>query len=145
MTELTGPQSKFADELVSAGCTPTEAARRAGYADPSQEAWRLLRKPHVIAAVREMRERLISGSLANIAAETLREVMTNQAYPASARVSAARVVFEAAGHFQRVDRDAEMPLNEMSEAELTAFIARQDQIIASGGAPLTIKVVEPLH
>ena len=144
MPDLTEPQMVFVEQLVSTGCTQTEAARRAGYADASQEAWRLMRKPHVLAAVREHRERLISGSLSNIAAETLREVMENKAYPASARVAAARAVWEAAGHFAGAGKDqgTEKPLNEMTEDELRAFIARADQVIANGGLPVSIKVVE---
>ena len=144
MSDLTASQIIFVEELVSNGRTATEAARRAGYADASQEAWRLMRKPHVLAAIREHRERLISGSLSNIAAETLREVMENKTYPASARVAAARAVWEAAGHFTGPGKElgTGKPLNEMSEDELRAFIARADQVIANGGAPVAIKVVE---
>lgn len=143
MPELTDQQTSFVEQLVSNGCTQTEAARRAGYADPGMEAWRLMRKPHVIAAVREHRERLISGSLANVAAETFREVMENKAYPAAARVAAARAVWEAAGHFSGADKNKgqDRPLNEMTEDELRAFIAKADAV--ANGQPLaSITVVE---
>jgi phage terminase small subunit len=145
MPELTEQQSNFVEQLVSTGCTQTEAARRAGYADASQEAWRLMRKPHVLAAVREHRERLISGSLSNIAAETLREVMENKSYPASSRVAAARAVWEAAGHFAVADKGKgqDQPLNEMTEEQLRAFIERCDRIVS--GEPLAaIKVVDAI-
>lgn len=143
MPDLTDQQSQFVEQLVSNGCTQTEAARRAGYADPGMEAWRLMRKPHVLAAVREHRERLISGSLSNIAAETLREVMENKAYPASSRVAAARAVWEAAGHFAGAGKDQgpDRPLNEMTEEQLRAIIAKADAI-TSGQPIATIKIVD---
>src|SRR4051812_19318204 len=126
MPDLTAQQQKFVDHLVSTGCTPTEAARVAGYEHPTQESYRLIRKPHVNLAIRELRERVISSDLANVATATLRAVMLDEEAPASARVSAARTAYEAAGHLGKnagAGEGRDKPLSEMSEAELVAFIA----------------------
>lgn len=138
MPALTDQQKRFVDELVSTGCTPTEAARRAGYSDPGQEAWRLMRKAHVVSEVRELRERLISGHAANVAVSTLMEIMQDGAAPASARVSAARTVLEAAGHFDKAGRNAgdNQALHEMSAEKLAALIAEIDAQLGKQGGPL---------
>jgi hypothetical protein len=128
MSGLTDTQTQFVEELVSSGCTPTEAARRSGYADPGQEAWRLMRKDHVVAAIRTMRERMVSGHAANVAIKTLVEIMTDKAAPASARVSAARTVCEAAGDFDRAAHPAqERRLEEMTTEQLVVFISSIDR------------------
>lgn len=131
---LTDQQNQFVAELVSTGCTPTEAARRAGYADGPLEGWRLMRKPHVLAAVKHLRERMVGGHLANVAVATLMDVMQDRTCPASARVSAARTVFEAAGMFNTeksaAAAQAEKRMEEMDAAELAAFIRRCDEELA---------------
>lgn len=136
MTALTEQQAKFVEHLVSSGCTPCEAARHAGFANPPQEAYRLMRKPHVATAIREMRERLISGHLANVAVSTLLDVMQDKQAPASARVSAARTAFEAAGHFNKFDHDTSgRGMAEMTIEEMETVIAKLDvQIAKQAGA-----------
>jgi phage terminase small subunit len=127
MTALTDAQQKFVDELVSSGCTPTEAARRSGFSAPAQEAYRLMRKDHVVLAIRTLRERMISGHAANVAINTLVEIMTDKTAPASARVSAARTVCEAAGDFDRASRiGQERAMGDMTADELIQFIGRLD-------------------
>jgi phage terminase small subunit len=130
MAGLTEQQTKFVEHLVSSGCTPSEAARHAGFASPPQEAYRLMQKPHVMAAIRHLRERLISGHAANVALTTLVEIMRDKQAPASARVSAARTAFEAAGHFDKTDRDAAGNMAEMSAGELEGVVARLDAQLA---------------
>ena len=128
MTSLTDAQQNFVDELVSTGCTPTEAARRAGFAAPGQEAYRLMRKDHVVLAIREQRERVVSGHAANVAIATLVEIMTDKAAPASARVSAARTVCDAAGDFGRAGRIAEpASMANLTEAQLSRIITKLDE------------------
>lgn len=123
---LTEQQRSFVDEFVTTGCTATEAARQAGFSAPGQEAYRLMRKPHVLKAVRETRERLIGASLANLAVKTLADVMKDVAAPASARVAAARCALDAAGHFDRAKDDVDKSITEMTNAELQALIAKVD-------------------
>lgn len=132
MTELTTSQQRFVEELVSTACTPTEAARRSGYADPGQESWRLMRKPHVVQAVRELRDRLVSGHAGNVAVATLVEIMQDREAAASARVSAARTVIEAAGGFEKSARNASPKrLEELSTSELSELVARLDDSMPS--------------
>lgn len=124
--ELTESQIAFVSHLVLSGVSPTEAARRAGYSHPKNRAWELLRKPHIVVAIRKEQARYIDGDLANVALKTLRSVMENEKSPANARVAASRAVLEAAGYF---DREKEQDLTEkqimdMSAQELEEFISR---------------------
>jgi hypothetical protein len=133
MPALTDMQEAFVHKLVTTGCTQTAAAAEAGYAQPDVSASQLVRKPHVAAAIREMRERVI-GDLANVAVATLRTVMADTMAPASARVSAARTSLEAAGHLGKgvgADAGKDKPLHEMTQEQLTEFITKSNAAIAS--------------
>lgn len=132
MQPLTDLQREFVHYLVTTGCTPTEAARTAGYAEPKQEAYRLTRLAHIQAAIREERERLISSHGANLAMATLCEIMRDRGMSPSARVSASRAVLEAAGIFDRNGRDSVSgkALHELSTDELTMTLARLDEQVA---------------
>jgi len=126
MTELTDIQSAFVRHLVLTGCTPTEAARHAGYTHAAQRATELVRKPHIVAAIREEQSRALDGDLTNVALRTLKEIMQSKKSPASARVAASRAVLEASGYFRR---DKEMLIEDkdpldMSAQELEAFIQK---------------------
>lgn len=129
---LSDQQSAFVSALVRDGCNATEAARRAGYAQPKQRAYELLRKPHVLQAIRDEQARLLDGDLANVALRTLREVMESESSPASARVAASRAVLEASGYFKRGKEGqlAEEDILDMSEQELESFIAKGRETIA---------------
>lgn len=137
MAQLTEQQRDFVDKLVATGCTPTEAARAANYAIPHVEASRLIRKPHVLAAIREARERVVSGHSANLAVATLNEIMRDTQAPASARVSAARTVLEVSGDFDGRGRDiaSGKALQEMSVDELEATIIKLDSAIVKLSGP----------
>jgi sigma54-dependent transcription regulator len=128
--DLTTKQRVFVTVLVRNGCTPTQAARDAGYADAKVSAYDLLRTPHIQNAVKFERQRYVASDLANIATETLRLVMVDQEAPASARVQAARTVLELAGELGKVKGDGgeDRPLSELSADELTRLIDRwQDE------------------
>ena len=128
MPGLTDQQQQFVHNLVTSGCNPTEAARTAGYAVPKQEAYRLTRLPHVQAAIRSERERLISAHGANVALATLMEIMKDQAAPASARVGASRTMLEVAGLFDKAGRDVTSgkSMSEMTVDELSDTIRKLD-------------------
>jgi phage terminase small subunit len=129
MPALTEAQQKFVDELVASGCTPTEAARRSGFAAPGQEAYRLMRKDHVVVEIRAQRERMISGHAANVAIKILVEIMTDKEAPASARVSAARTVCDAAGDFDRDQAsDRRKPMEEMTMDQLQKLVTAIDEV-----------------
>lgn len=134
-TNLTEMRAEFVRHLVLHGCTQTEAARRAGYVNPSQRAWELVRDPHVMEAIREEQLRVIDGDLANVALKTLRDVMTDESSPASARVSAAKVALDIGGYRQRETSTDRKPLDEMTTAELEGFI-RDGQTALVAQAPI---------
>ena len=138
LVDMTERRRQFVHELVHRGCTPTEAARRAGYSQPGHEAFRLLRHPLVQAAIRAEREAVVSGSLASVALATLHEVMTDREASPSARVAAARTVLELAGELGKgkSDADEDRPLSELSADELTRLIDRwQDERAALAQSP----------
>jgi phage terminase small subunit len=126
VAQLTPMQGHFVRELVVSGVNPTEAARRAGFAVPREAGYRLSRLPHVMAAVRQERSRLFDGELANVAAETLRRVMTDDQAPAAARVSAARTVLEVTRELGRRQDDGSVDkqLHEMTPDELAGLISK---------------------
>jgi hypothetical protein len=136
--DLTAKQRAFVLTLVRHGCTPTQAAKMAGYVDAKVSAYDLLRSPHIQAAVRFERSRYVMGDLANIATGTLREVMQDKEAPASARVQAARTVLEMAGELGRgkSDPDEDRPLSELSADELTRMIDRWTQEKAALAKPI---------
>lgn len=122
--DLTPMQRTFVLTLVRQGCTPTQAARVAGYADPKVSAHDLLRSAHIQTAIRFERSRYVMGDLANVATATLKDVMTDAQAPASARVAAARTVLELAGELGRgkTDAAADRPLSELTADELARLI-----------------------
>lgn len=132
MKNLTEQQAAFMRHVVLEGCSQTEAARRAGYADPAPRAYELVRKQHVMAAIREEQWRVIDGDLANVALQTLRDVMEGDSTPPAARVSTARTVLDIGGYMKRVDGDQhqDQPLAEMTRAEL-------EEIVRAGKGRLT--------
>lgn len=136
--DLTSKQRAFVVTLVRHGCTPTQAARHAGYVDAKVSAYDLLRSAHIQTAVKFERSRYVMSDLANIATGTLRDVMQDKEAPASARVQAARTVLELAGELGRgkLDADEERPLSELSADELTRMIDRWTEEKAALAKPI---------
>ena len=123
--ELTDRQRAFVSAIVTNGGRAGAAARAAGYSD-ERTAGKVLALPHVQAAIRLERERVVSGEMANVALATLREVMTDKAASPAARVQAARTVLELSGDLGKARKDGEVerPLSELSAEELTRLIDR---------------------
>lgn len=126
VSQLTQMQQDFVFAIVSEGCNPTEAARRAGFESPKAAAYRLPRIPHIAAAIRQERIKLFDADLANVAAHTLRSVMQDTSAPAAARVSAARTVLEVTRELGRAKEDPadDKSLGEMTADELASLIDR---------------------
>ena len=122
--EITDRQRDFVQYLVKENKNPTESARLAGYAHPKQSAYELTRNPSIIALMRQARQTLYQADLANVAGDTLRQVMLDIDAPASARVSAVRTALELAGDLGKTaeqGRDGKT-LAEMSADELARLI-----------------------
>lgn len=145
-SQLTDLQRNFVVQLVENALNPTAAARAAGYTDPKASAYYLLRQPHIAAAIREQRARLIGGDLANIALGTLRHVMVDSDAPAAARVSAARTVLEMSGELRKdaAADDAGKKLHEMTLDELSDVIAKWEGQRAAAAKDITpaVELVE---
>ena len=137
-SDLTSMQRTFVTTLVRHGCTPTQAAREAGYAEPKVPAHGQLRSAHIQTAVRFESSRYVMSDLANIATGTLRDVIEDKEAPASARVQAARTVLELAGELGRGKSDSyeDRPLSELSADELTRMIDRWTEEKAAMAKPI---------
>ena len=137
--ELNEKQKLFISELVEKALNPTAAARSAGYSDAKGSAYYLLQQPHIQAAIRNARARLIGGDLANIALGTLRHVMVDSDAPAAARVSAARTVLEMSGELRKdaAADDAGKKLHEMTLDELSDVIAKWEGQRAAAAKDIT--------
>lgn len=142
--ELTPKQRAFVTVLVRTGCTPTAAAREAGYSDAGTSAYDLMRLPHVAAAVRLERERYVSAELASVATGTLHAILVDKAAPAAARVQAARTVLEMSGDIGRhkLPADQDRPLSEMSADELAGLIDKWQAEKAAMAIPLAAEDVQ---
>lgn len=145
--DLTPMQREFVQTLVRTGCSFTEAARQAGYADPKVSSFNLRQLPHVSAAIRLERERYISGELANVATGTLHAILTDKEAPAAARVQAARTVLEMSGEIGRHKRSSEdeRPLSEMSAEELAGLIDKwqaEKAALATAIDPADVVIVD---
>ena len=126
---LTSKQDLFVEQLTM-GCNQTEAARRAGYAHPDVDGWRLVQLPHIVAACATRRAALIELEGGNIAYRTL-VACCDERYPGSVRVSAASKLAQLAG---MIKPDAlladKRDLQEMSPDELENQLAKIDQALA---------------
>ncbi len=148
--KLTDKQATFAKH-VAKGVTPTKAARIAGYAYPQQDAYKLMRLPHVRDTLHDRREAALKGDLASLAVDTMRDLMGPDT-PAATRYNASKWVLEHAGH--QVDpgegADRDKPLEEMDAEELQRAIqggmsALQELAGQMGGHHVIDGQVRPLE
>lgn len=117
VSQLTAMQQAFVHGVVSGGLSHTESARQAGFDSYKSAAYRLPRLPHIAAAIKQERAKVFDTDLANVAANTLKEVMQDVNAPAAARVSAARTVLEVTRELGRAKED---PTDDKNLAEMTA-------------------------
>lgn len=138
---LTAAQDAFVAEYVANGAKGTAAAKAAGYADPGQEAWRLLQLPHVQEAIRFEQARIIRGELGTLAVAVLKSILKNPSTDKDMMALKGRVaiaVVDRAGHVAPKAPEAakptgDKPITEMSVAEL-------DEVIAKGQALLDARL-----
>lgn len=125
---LTAKQSAFVSHFVALGGQQGKAAELAGYADAAASAHRLVRLPHIQAAIRAEQERLVLEG----GAKGLRWMVTaldDAKLSGAVRFQCAKWLAEAAGHGLAAQRaalglpGADKPLSEMTLDELDAFIA----------------------
>lgn len=132
---------------LAEGHKQTKAAEMAGYSHPAVEGHRLMRLPHIVASVRQERDKLFCGELAGLAIDVLRDVLNDKENtPAHVRLDASKFVLKVAGHIEKTQKALalEVPdkaISDMTEEELSGYIER-------GGAALkliegTVTNVEP--
>lgn len=119
--KLTDKQKTFIRELVK-GLSRSAAARAAGYSAPAEDAYKLMRLPHVRDELHQRRAAWIHGDLSTVAMRTMRDLMIEA--PAAQRYQAARWVLEQAGHRDGdADKDAaDRPLDELGPEDLARAV-----------------------
>jgi phage terminase small subunit len=139
VAELTDKQAAFVRAyLVSADVK--QSALAAGYTGDNS-GYATLRSPAVQRAIADYGDRLIATEGRTLAYQTLKRLMS-ATMPPMVQLGAAKAMMSAAGIATApADKQAEKPLNEMTEAELKAFIERMDKIAA--GEPIATITVIP--
>lgn len=142
--DFTERQQIFMNEYLE-GRTQTEAARRAGYKQPEQQAWNLLRVPKIAAYIRAEQARKLATDGVRVGINTLLSIAQDEAAPKAARVQAANSLLDRAGLTARVAEAAqglhERPLSEMTIHELQAVVAEERERLANSQA-IEAEVVE---
>jgi phage terminase small subunit len=132
---LSDKQKVFVDAVLR-GTHPVDAAKLAEYAQPSLEAYRLMRSPNVQKQLHERRTARFAGDLSTLALKTLVELMEDG--PAQQRYQASRYVLEVAGH--RADAkgvgEGEKDLGDMTPDELAHAVQAGTQALAEIAASL---------
>ena len=127
MAKLTKKQKDFVSYHVRDGINPTASARLAGYGNPKQSGFDLVkRSPSVMAEIQTQRIKYFHTDLATVATDTLRQVMESPDSPASAKVSACRTVLEVCSLLGKhsTSNDSTKDLSAMNPEELSAVIAK---------------------
>lgn len=130
--KMTDKMEAFCLFMSQNGGNASAAAVAAGYHD-AKHASDLMQNPVILHRIKFLQTQRITGSMANKALDVLDDIMSSPAYPAAARVSAAKCVLEMSGHGivaqgqrLRYGLDSEgKGLEEMTTAELEAFVSRQ--------------------
>lgn len=140
MLALTERQARFVAYFTSdpacIGDAP-KAARKAGYAQSSarEQAYQLLAKPHVAAAIHAANAEMLSGDLATMAIGALRQIIEDPEAPQRLRVQAAIAVLDRGGYAPQHgasvrERAVVMELTGKTTAELNAILAETDARLA---------------
>lgn len=149
---LTLQQSRFAYLVGRDGISLTQAAEQAGFANAGNYGSKLMRNPHVRAAVHQIRQGAIEGDLASLALSTMRKLMADDLTPAPVRFQAAKWSLETAGHAAMKEANLPAPeknLSEMTLDELEAFISRGetalDKLKVVGAPVVEVEAVEVMQ
>jgi hypothetical protein len=144
--QLTDKQTAFVAALIETGDAPT-AAELAGFLDrPSKEAWRLLRIPHVLAAVNAAVQIALAED-APLARNLLRQYVKDESINPKIRLDAARTLLDRAGHIAPKAKDPsaghDKPLHEMSLEELRALVDRYEAELTGRAKLVSAERLDP--
>ncbi|GJD90755.1 hypothetical protein BHAOGJBA_4297 [Methylobacterium hispanicum] len=131
---LTRQEHAFVQQMVRSG-DATEAAHRAGYAQPSSRGGALMRKPDIVARVQAEQAYLLKTEGARVGVGTLIEIAANKQAPAASRVMAARELVKLSG-VAAGDDASDKPLHTLSRAELIDAAAKARDALAELDAPV---------
>jgi hypothetical protein len=137
---LTGKQLRFC-EAVARGKDYEAASLAAGYAS-SNEGWRLVRHPAVALQLEIEVRRYLQAEIAPAAIKFLHDVVKNEGgkFGERVRVDAAKTLLDRAGYQAPKQHEVgkEKAVEEMSTAELHAFIDRTEAELASRATDVSV-------
>lgn len=113
---------------VAEGKTAVQAAKRAGYANPTTEGYRLMHSPGICEAIREAVDRRAVRAMPQ-AIGTLIELQSEK-YPPAVRLAAAKTVIEQDRALRKPLELNDLhgkPLDKMTETELLAVAKRMQE------------------
>lgn len=125
---------------VAAHGDPTEAARRAGYSQPSRDAGRLMARPGVQAEIARIQTERLYGEALPAAINCLIGIITSDKAAAGARVQAAKVVLDRT---LGADGATVREPHEMSPDELARALSALETVAASRAKDVTPAPAEP--
>lgn len=132
---LTEQERSFIEHMI-ASADPVYSAEKAGYAHPRPSASKLVRRPEVVAAIREaVLVRLYSEGVP-VAVNTLLEIARDEKAPKNPRIAAARTLAEMTRMGVIDGNGLDKPLSEMTRAELSAAKDRALAYLAELDAPV---------
>lgn len=143
--ELTEKQELFIDGIIG-GMTPAIAAKNAGYAHPSQDAYRLKLIPHVQKALFSRQMAALTLELVPKSLRRLDDILDDLSpAPAGIKLKAAQYVIDKATELQAMANAQDVanknPL-EMTSAELEIFVMRGRAIVSREKAKHDLGIIE---
>lgn len=134
------PQQLSLVEAVATQGSLALAWEAAGYSS-QLTAMRAMRSLKVQEALKERRTAALRADVASEALETMKALLKAPTPPAT-RFSAAKWVLEQSGHGSKEADDRDVPLHEMSDAQLHRFLEKAQQA-ANAGFPGPIITITP--
>lgn len=125
---LTEQQAAFVSAYVANGGRATDAAREAGYEDVKSAAYRSVRNPAILTAIRAEQARVLYSEVGSAVVSVVLEIARDVNAKDADRLNAVRLGAEMAGFIKNTKLKDNNPLNskafsEMSMDELEAFVA----------------------
>jgi len=136
----TDAELAFADHVAKYG-DPTEAARRAGFTQPSRDASRLMARPGVQAEIARIQTERLFSEVLPLAVEQHLALLHNKATPAGARVQAIKLAYD-----RTLGGDGAAPTkepHEMTAEEIAEAIGRLEAVAAARAKPIDQAHVAP--
>lgn len=130
---LTPQERTFVDHMARFN-DRTEAARLAGYRQPSSRGGDLMRRPAVVAEVQERVTHRLRTEGYEVGVGTLIEIASDSAAPKAPRVMAAKALVELSGGLEQGGQAKD--LHEMSRAELQQAAEDAKRYLAELEAPM---------